>query len=240
MLYSCHGVADRIMPKIHIDLRFADVLYELSATELYISSFESQLPFMVKQEREKVLARIKREGLNAGDGEVDLIYQELYDLTEEVLPRFFRGAIIVTIWSIFESGITDVAVALKSERHQTLDLSDLRGDDFLDRAKKYFRHVLDLPLIVQGKEWQCIKMLYVLRSAIVHGNGRIANINKKNRELIESIEIKNVGLSTDMGYLMLSKEFVEEVFRCVNVYLSRLIDDVKKRNFTEGSEHGNA
>src|SRR5271169_130595 len=158
------------MTWVHIDLRFADVLYELSAAEQYIASFERQLPLLVKQERDNLIARINSEGLDNNDGETTLYQQEFYDLTENVLPRFFRGTIIVTVWAIFEAGVIDVAKQLKSEQNKTLDIDDLKGD-FLERAKKYFRHILNLPLNDSSKEWQHIKMLLVLRNAIAHCNG---------------------------------------------------------------------
>lgn len=202
------------MPIMDIDLRFVDVLYELNATKRYISSFEDQLPSLVKQEEEKAFARIREESLDIDDGEADLIRQELYDLTENVLPRFFRNAILVTVWSIFESAIIDIAKELQSERSKALGIDDLKGD-FLERTKKYFHHVVNFPLNVAGKEWQRINMLKVLRNAIVHCNGRLENITKdKDLKEIQKWEKENIGIAVEMDTLMFSKAFVEETFCC--------------------------
>ncbi|MBF0554434.1 MAG: hypothetical protein HQK96_07775 [Nitrospirae bacterium] len=213
------------MTWINIDLRFADVLYELSAAEQYIASFERQLPLLVKQEREKLMARIKREGLNGDDDETAMYLQEFYDLTDNVLPRFFRGTIIVTVWTIFEAGVTNVARQLKSEKKKTLDIYDLKGmkRNFLRRAKNYFTHILNHPLDVNSKEWKDINMLQVLRHAIVHCNGRLDSVSKESRQKIKKIEGNKVGLSTDRGYLMFSEKFVEEIFRSVDGFLKTLI-----------------
>jgi hypothetical protein len=217
-----------VMPKINIDLRFVDVLYELNATEQYISSFERQLPSIVKQEEEKAYRRIQEEQMNIDNREADLIWQMFYDLTENVLPRFFRNAILVTIWSIFESAIMDISKELQSEQHKTLGIEDLKGD-FLERAKKYFHYIVDFPLEVTGKEWQRINMLKVLRNAIAHCNGRVEGITKdKDLKDIQRWEKENIGLTIEVDTLMFSKEFVEETYHCVNNFLTSLIAAVKR------------
>lgn len=223
-----------VMPQINIDLRFVDVLYELNAVEQYITSFESQLPDIIKQEEEKTYNRIREKQLTINDGETDIIRQEFYDLTENVLPRYFRNAILVTLWSIFESAIIDIAKALQSEHKKALSIDDLKGD-FLERTKKYFLHIVNFPLNVSGREWQRINMLKVLRNAIAHSNGRLENITKdKDKKEIQKWEKENIGLTVEMmGNIMFSRAFVEEIFFCVNSFLSRLIDDVKK----VGSSH---
>lgn len=132
------------MPKINIDLRFVDVMYELNATGRHITLFERQLPSIIKREEEKAYRHIREERMNMDDGEADLIRQELYDLTENVLPRYFRNTILVTTWSIFESAIIDIAKKLQSERLKTLGIDDLKGD-FIERAKKYFHHIVGFP-----------------------------------------------------------------------------------------------
>lgn len=222
------------MPKINIDLRFAEVLYELNAVRQYITSFESQLPVIVKEEEEKTYNCLRQEQLTLDDGEKNLIRQEFYDLTENVLPRYFRNTILVTLWSIFESAIIDIAKELQSEHQKSLSIDDLKGD-FLERTKKYFLHIVNFPLNVSGREWQSINMLKVLRNAIAHCNGRLENVTKdKDKKEIQKWEKENIGLTVEMmGNLMFSRGFVEDIFFCVNSFLSRLIDDVKK----VGSSH---
>ncbi len=214
---------------LNIDLRFVEVLYELNATERYISLFEGQLPILVKQEEDKALDRIREERLDMDDGETDLIRQELYDLTENVLPRFFRNAILVTLWSIFESAMIDIANELQSAQQRALGIDDIKGD-FLERTNKYFRHIVNFPLNVSGKEWQRINMLKVLRNAIAHCNGRFENITKdKDKKEIRKWEKANIGISVEMfGNLMFSKPFVAETFYCVNNFLTSVIAEVKR------------
>lgn len=204
------------------------MLYELNAMERYIASFEGQLPSIVKQEEEKAFARIREERIHADDGEADLIRQELYDLTENVLPRFFRNAILVTLWSIFESAVIDIAKELQSEQNKAIGIDDIKGD-FLERTKKYFHHVLNFPLNVSGKEWQRINMLRVIRNAIAHCNGRVENLAKdKDPKDLQRWEKQNVGLTIEAGNLMFSKNFVQETYDCINSFLAHLIADVKR------------
>ena len=78
-------------------------------------------------------------------------------------------------------------------------------------------------------------MLKVLRNAITHSNGRLENITKdKDKKEIQKWEKENIGLTVEMmGNIMFSRAFVEEIFFCVNSFLSQLIEDIKK----VGSSH---
>jgi hypothetical protein len=44
--------------KIHIDFRFWQIEYELSALQEYIRTLESQLPILEKQEREQLVVSL--------------------------------------------------------------------------------------------------------------------------------------------------------------------------------------
>lgn len=215
------------MPKINLDLRFTEVFYELGALQQYLDSFENQLPIIAKQEEKKVYTRIRNEKLKHDPAEREEILKELYDLTEEVLPRFFRGSILVTLWAIFESAITDIAKEIRDQQNQPLTINDIRGD-FLERAKKYFNHVIDFPLGTNDKQWKRIRMLKVFRNAIAHGNGRIENV-KNNLEVrkIKNWERDGIGLSITMGGLLFSEQFVRETLSAVD----QTLDDLIKRVF---------
>lgn len=213
-----------------IDLRFVYVFYELQALDRYIKSFEEQLPILVTQEREKASAEITEKEHDTDPDELDANRQELIELTDEILPGYFRSSVLVTLWAIFESAINDIAKEVKDQQDQPLGLNDIKGD-LLERAKKYFNHVIKFPIKTDGEKWERLQMFKVLRNAIAHCNGRLENI--KNQEVLKEIkkwEHDNIGINTStvFGNLIFSKRFVRETYSTVYQTLDDLDVRVKK------------
>jgi hypothetical protein len=206
-----------------VELRFIEFFYELNVLERYLESFEEQLPVIAQQEEQKTYLRLRDETDLAVEDEA---FRELEYLNEEVLPRFFRGAILVTLWAIFESALTDIATEIRDQQSQTLTLRDIRGD-FLERVKKYFNHVLNFPLKTNDKNWISIRMLKVLRNALARGNGQIENINDIEKRKIKNWERNEIGLSiSSFGYLLFSEQFVRRIFSAVQEILNDLTNRV--------------
>lgn len=161
------------------DFRFVGIFHELYALEDYINSVESQLPDLIEKEKEKAYqSRPENDPIEWQQNE-----QALYELIEEVLPRYFRNPIVVTLWAIFESAIIEIAKEIKEQQSLPITLDDIRGD-FLERTNKYFNHIIKVPIDVRGSSWQQFRKLYLLRNAIAHGNGRLDNI--KNQEELKT------------------------------------------------------
>lgn len=214
------------MSKLVIDFRFVEIDYELWALGEYLDMLEQQLPVLRNQAREQTYAQLRDEEVEADDPEVDFAFQELDELVERVLPRFFRNPFLVTLWAIYESAIIGIADYLKEQQGQALGIQDIRGG-FLDRARKYFDYVLELPLCTDAQVWQRLRMMMVLRNAIAHGNGRIAAINKGSQKKIESWAQGNIDISIPHGNLTISEHFLRETYTIVNESLNDLLHRVR-------------
>ena len=197
------------------DLRFVEIFHELYALEQFMDSIESQLPDLIKKEKEKAYENLHRKKCENDQIEWDQMQRELYELIEEVLPRYFRNPIIVTLWAIFESAIIEVAKEVRDQQGLPVRLDDINGD-FLERTNKYFNHIIKLPIDTQGKSWQRLRKFYVLRNAIAHANGRIGNIKKaKDHEKIKQWGKENIGVSTMGGNLICSSTFIRDTYAVV-------------------------
>jgi len=93
------------------DLRFVEIFHELYALEEYMNSVELQLPKLIENEKEKAYHN------RPTDDPVEWQQRkaELYELIEDVLPRYFRNPIVVTLWAIFESAIIEIAGEIKDK-----------------------------------------------------------------------------------------------------------------------------
>lgn len=211
------------------DFRFVELFHELYALENYIVSIESQLPDLIKKEEGKAFSELKERGYENDPIERSQVEQRLSELIEEVLPRYFWGPILVTLWAIFESGLIEIAKEVKDQQKQMIKLNDIRGN-VLDRSDKYFNHILKIDINTKDNSWDHLKMFYVLRNALAHANGRIENI--KREEDISEINkwAKNgIGISQINGFLVFTSGFVRTTYSIVFEVLKGLTDQVQTK-----------
>jgi hypothetical protein len=208
------------------DFRFVELYHELYALEEYMESVKSHLPDLIKKEENKAYESLREGGYENDSFERQEIQQRLYELIEEVLPRFFLGPIIVTLWAIFESAIYEIAKEAKDQQKQIIGLSDINGD-FLERTNKYFNHILQIHIKMRDSSWQHLRMFYVLRNALAHANGRLDNIkNEKDKNVIKQWAKKGIGIENINGNLMFTQEFVRETYLIVFNVIKNLTDQV--------------
>jgi hypothetical protein len=209
------------------DLRFVVLFNELYALEKYMDSIESQLADLSKKEEEKAYDMLRQKGYENDEIERHQIHQELYELIKEVLPRYFLSSILVTLWAIFESAINEIAKEVRDQQSQPIKLRDINGD-FLKRTKKYFNHIIKIPLNTGGSSWQHLQMFCVLRNAIVHANGRFENLkHEKDINNIKKWSKDKIGIQEINGILLFSSDFVKETYVIVFEMLSDLTEIVK-------------
>lgn len=211
------------------DLRFVEFFHELYALKDYIDSIESQLPDLIRKEKEKAHEKLSKMNCQDDPFEYQAIEQETYELVEDVLPRYFRNPIIVTLWAIFESAIIEIAKEVKDQRNLPIVIKDINGD-FLERTNKYFNHIIEIPLDTCGNSWQQLRKLYLLRNAIAHCNGRLENINSAcDRKKIVQWESENIGISTMNGNVLCSPDFIRVSHKIVLEFLTNITEIVRSK-----------
>ncbi len=211
---------------ITLDFRFVEIDYELWALGEYLDTFEQQLPLLREQKRAEKLAQLRGQNLDKDVDEVSIALQEHYELVDHALPRLFRGPFLVALWSVYESAVVDVANYIKDQQKQSLAMDDIRGN-FLDRAQKYFDHILKFPLYTDDQVWQHLRMLAELRNAIAHANGRIEAVRKTSQRKINDWEKQDIGVEIVHGWLLLSEDFSREAYQTVRDSLQDLVARVK-------------
>jgi len=209
---------------IFLDYRFAEIESELYAVEQHRLALEAQLPALLESERSRLREELRQQ---YGPDEGELRYQEeawVDEFIDYELPRLIRYPILVSLWAVYESATFNIAKELQKKRGQSLGLNDIRGG-VLDKAKKYFEHVLTFPLTSDQNELKWVHMLAVIRNAIAHGNGRREAVKPDTWRSIESWN--QSGIDTDLQYLAFSGEFIARMVEVVTKSLSRLIERAK-------------
>jgi hypothetical protein len=215
--------------RIRVDFRFVEILNELYALEQFMDCVESQLPDLIKKEEEKAHEMLRDQGTDIDEFERDQINRKLYSLIDEVLPRYFRTPILVSLWAIFESAIIEIAEEVKNQQKQVIKLNDINGD-LLERTNKYFNHIIKISVNTEDNSWQHLRMFYTLRNAIAHANGRLDNIkSEKDIEKIKQWSKAGIGIDSVNGTLNFSSEFVRKTYSVIFEVIKTLTDQVKTR-----------
>lgn len=216
------------MALINIDFRLLDVSLELAALNEYLDTMEKQIDQIASSEKLILDAAIRDQNITPDDPEWDM-KQQIYDhRVELLLPRFFRGPFLVSLYAVYEASVTEIARLLQKSQGRTISIDDLRGYDFLDRAKKYYKHILSFDLCTDSSAWQQIKKLSEVRNAIAHTNGRVEMLRERAKNKILVWENEQIGIHTQWGYIVPGRTFVENTFSKVQSSLEDLVQRYKQ------------
>jgi len=213
--------------KIHVDLRFIDITYELLMIEKYLDMLEANLEAV----RSAELRRIERDygGLD-DEAERSVAFHLQSQLEDGVTTRFLAASGVVATWAAFESGVLKFAEHVRKREELSLRLSDVRvRGGFIEQAEKYFSDVLGMPLVGDESRLQQLKTVALVRHASAHGNGRLADLREKQREKIERLAATDPHLHVVDGYVIIELAWV----RAAHSDIDHVISDLKVRIETE-------
>lgn len=214
------------MANISIDFRLLDLSIELHALEDHLQIIENHVKELASLEEKRVSVLARENNWDFYDPDFDFARQECNHRIQFLFPRIFRGPFLVTLYAVFEAGVTEIARLIQSKQKLKLSINDLNGG-FLDRANKYFNHIIKFDLPMDSK-WQHIRMLSEIRNAFAHTNGRIDLLNANVRDKIRRWEKDGTGIYTDMDFILVNEEFASKIFLDVNSYLRNLIERYKE------------
>ena len=69
---------------------------------------------------------------------------QLKNTVEELFPKVFRGGFIISLWSVFEACIKDIAEYVRRKKNIPFGLQDLRAGDFIEQTDKFFFRLLEV------------------------------------------------------------------------------------------------
>ena len=211
------------MTRFAVDFRYFEIEYELWALEQMLKVIEPAIESLAGADAQQAVDEISRQGWEPGDGDGEMLLQEVYEKRDYVLPRFMRGPFLVSVWACFETAVQSVARLCAKEIEAPIRMNELRGDDFLKRAIRYFDAILGLPLDSDGDRLKRLNDLYVIRCALAHANGlREGMSDEKWAELCKALGRQ--GLAPDSRDLvLLTENFVACAYDDVRACLKDLV-----------------
>ncbi len=198
-------------------VRLFGVSGEINTLEEHLELIEEQIERSIRTAHCELTSEI--QGLTPDDEDQWDIPHQLHDYKVEVtLPRILRNPFLVSLFAVYESAVITVSELVQEEKGQARSLNDTRGD-FLDRAKKYYKHVLQFDLSTDNERWKRLKELSDLRHAVAHANGRFEAIREDRRKRI----VQQGFLDEDTGFVIVPGPWLRETVKLVKEDLEDLL-----------------
>ena len=226
--------------ELHWDFRLLDLGLELDTLEAHMNMIEEHIEQEAKsaklkrdskmQEFEAALCDAEPDDQAGWLGEMNLADLEHDHYVEFVLPRIFRNPFLVSLYSVYESAVTEIADLVQKKLGRKPFNKRQRGK-FLDRIKEYYEATLDFQLSTNHQAWGRLGNLSHLRNAIAHGNGRVGLdiVWQETREGIqELLKNKEPEVKERFGYIIVRGDFLSKTYTLVKGDLDDLIDRYKK------------
>jgi hypothetical protein len=209
---------------MRIDLRFVDLEYELWALDHLRDVIEQQVQFLKDQDHLRTFAELKEHGWDHDEAEWQLATQELDERQEIVIPRFFRGPFVVSLWACYESGIREVADYLQRTKKVVLNMRDIRAENELAQAQKYFSHVLAFSLDDSSDRLAFLADLKLVRNALAHANGQKRAMSPEQWTRVSKALARHGAPVDDYrGFIIITCEFAKKAFEAVHASLHQLV-----------------
>jgi hypothetical protein len=216
-----------------VDSRLLDVSLEIYALEDHLQIIEKHMERFQEEERLRIDEYLKKESLCPDDPEWHIAFQDYNNRIDLLLPRLYRGSFLIALYAVYESAVTEIARLIQNKKSQKIAINDIKGD-FLERAKKYFKHILTFDLYSEEKAWHKITMLSLLRDVYAHANGRLEMVKEPSRKTIQKWEQQNLGISDYHGYVICEAKIVEDIFKTVRKSLEDLVTRYKQWDDEQG------
>lgn len=104
------------------------------------------------------------------------------------LVALLRQSLFVAVYAFIEWSLMELCRFLR-RKDVAVTVGDLRGQNYLDRARDYINKVLAADFPTSSDEWQQIQVFRRVRNAIVHNAGEVP-IESADRKTIEQYACK--------------------------------------------------
>ena len=143
---------------------------------------------------------------------------EYHSLVEVTYPRILRNPFLVSLFSLYESAVRQIAERIREEEGVEEPMS--RSGGFLKNARRYYEEILDFKLSKSCKHWRRLVLLSHLRNALAHTNGNIETIHPDRLTHL----LKQPGIHEEGGFIVVSKVFTEQTVKLVREDLADLLE----------------
>lgn len=211
----------------------------LAGLEMALTAVEAQLTYLRAQMEVRLKAKLKRESHSMHLDDIEFERHQFSQMVDELLPKVFRGGFVISLWSVFEACVKDMAEYTRRERRIPFGLQDLRAGDFLEQTEKFFLGAIELKAFPDKQVRKKIDELRGFRNALAHHDGSTDKLPK-------SLQARNPDQYKDFGlrvyrdlhheYAVPTDEYVLRNLSVIHDYLEWLAKQVYARLHPIGAD----
>lgn len=173
------------------------------------------------------LEEIKAAASNSKD---EMYTEKLIDDHHMVGFHFSKHAMYTSftlVHSFLERSLSDIVAKISDDRPNAIKLSDLAGEDSIDKCKNYLKKVVQLDL--SSGPWSQIRPYIEVRNLLFHSLGELrADCNPKRKKLIVQFATSNPNLNIDSGSLVFGRELVIAYMALIKALFDDLEQSISK------------
>jgi hypothetical protein len=123
--------------------------------------------------------------------------------------------------------MVEIADNLASMKKLELRLRDVKGNNWLHAAAKYYKVVASTPLDEDPSRLDRLNDLLVVRNVVAHANGQQQSVPREKWARLEQVLVNYTTVQIVNGYLVLSSDYLAAAYGDVNGTITDLIARVR-------------
>lgn len=210
---------------LHRAVTFPGPSTRLAGLEISLKAVEEQLVHTRAQYEVRLKAKLKRDAKFLHPDDVDMERYDFEWTVDELLPKVFRGGFVISLWSVFEACVKDMAEYTRRIRNIPFGLQDLRAGDFLNQMDKFFEGAVGLKAFPDRHIRKQIEELRGFRNALAHHDGNTEELPTSLRGKDQyHYEVLGLQVYRDLHheYAVPNAEYARRSLTDVHTYLESL------------------
>lgn len=225
-LFKGESIFDTFKRKIQFDLEnIKSFIEEISG---YISDKQKE----IEDSYNTVINEFEEEINNEIDP--SFFFDDEMHKYNKVFPKHYFNPLLLSLYSLFENWLKQLCDLDSKRGFSNVKVSDLAGNNYIEKSRKYLSIVAELNLTEIEKDWQKIKQIQKVRNAIAHNNSNIDTYKNKDIDKQDLFSfIKNderIEFDKKTGkFHIKDKEFLYETIDLVDRYLNFIISHLSSK-----------
>src|SRR5574341_1154816 len=201
----------------------SSIAHEIGLFQQYLATMEESLEAEIQKHTESLKRLIDSGQIQYDESGPDTNYDShMLDLISS-FEDTLRQSFFVSLYSFFEHTFLDECRSRgNGDKSVRIGLSDLAGQNDIDKAKTYITKVLQLDFPSNLQEWDEIQNYKTLRNCIVHARGRIDDMKaSSDQKKLRAFIARKRALSIweRQGEIVFRKGLCEEVLETIENFL---------------------
>lgn len=190
--------------------------------EQYLHVIEEHLPGVIDQLRLRAETNLAKRAQNMEEGEMNMRRQDIEEVAKTIIPRFFWGPTIVSLWALYESSVGDLAAYAQKHEDAKSSLKDIKRGNFRKKTEKYFAGVLGFNFGIDQARSEKLRIIQEFRNLFAHDGGRLEGLSDQRRTKIRKLAENTPGVEIKNGVVLFSSSFLHDCFATIEDILEKI------------------